>query len=435
MKTITNLLIALFLAGNINAQNLLDIYKNGPVKLIPDTEFGKTNNWDKVFKTYNDTMYEKHVGERKSLIILDDGSFIVNNYYRNFFTKFSPDGKFVKEFSVVNSKGETMETPDIYGVLNKKILYTGLTNMGKMTCFDLEGNYLKTLKLDYMTRQIIPLPNKKLAVVGWVIWSDKFRDFVSIVDYETNKEEIIWDHFTKRTKDDFEDQMFVYTYKFKKGGMISQTTMPHTGHLGLRPAPMISFLKDKLLIAIPPKGEILEYKLDGSFITKKKVNWEPVVITPAEQIEIQKKAIENYRNQVKSMENQTDKYVKLNEYWEVHKIEYLEANKTMIKEMEEDLTKISEQIPLPYFSTVIKDSDGNLLFFEYPEKEEANKFNVFTYNAEGEFVCQSSFVCDDYNLVINPKKLVFHNGYLYGLQVLKNAEGVPMRLVRFKLEN
>jgi hypothetical protein len=427
MKTITSLLIALFLVSNINAQKLLDIYKNGPVKLIPDTEFGKTNNWDKVFKTYNDTMYKKHVGKRKSLIILHDGSFIVNHYYRNFFTKFSPDGKFEKEFSVVNSKGEKMKTPDISGVLNNEIFYTGLTNMGKMTCFDMEGNFLKTLTLDYMTRQIIPLPNKKLAVVGWVAWSDRFRDFISIVDYETNEENIIWDHFTKRAKDDFKDQMFVYKYKFKKRGIITIKTMPYTGHLGLRPAPIISLLKDKLLIAIPPNGEIFEYKLDGSFITKKKVNWEPGSITPAEQIEIQEKAIENYRKKVKSMESQTDKSEKI--------IEFLEAYKIIIKKMEEDLTKISEQIPVPYFSTVIKDSDGNLLFFEYPKEEGANKFNVFTYNAEGKFVCQSSFICDDYNLVINPNKLVFFNGYLYGLQELKDAEGVPMRLVRFKLEN
>ena len=269
MKTITSLLIALFLAGNINAQKLLDIYKNGPVKLIPDSEFGKANNWDKVFKTYNDTMYKKHVGKRKSLIILDDGSFIVNNYYRNFFTKFNPDGKFEKEFSVVNSKGETMKTPDIYGILNKNIFYTGLTNMGKMTCFDLEGNYLKTITLDYMSRQIIPLPNKKQAVVGWVIWSDRFRDFVSIVDYETNEEKIIWDHFTK---DDFKDQMFVYRYKFKNGGAISCRTMPHTKNLSISRALMVSFLKGKLLITIPSKGEILEYKLNGSFISKKKVN-------------------------------------------------------------------------------------------------------------------------------------------------------------------
>lgn len=427
MKTIISLLITLFLVSNINAQKLLDIYKNGPVKLIPDIEFGKTNNWNKVFKTYNDTIYKKHVGKRKSLIILDDGSFIVNHYYRNFFPKFSPDGQFEKEFSVVNSKGETMKTPDIFGVLNKNILYTGLTNMGEMTCFDLEGNYLKTLTLDYMTRQIIPLPNKKLAVVGWVIWSDRFRDFVSIVDYETNEEKIIWDHFTKRTKDIFKDRMFIYTYKFKKGGITSLSTMPHTGNLGLRPAPKISLLKDKLLIAIPPNGEILEYKLNGSFISKKKVNWEHGSITPAEQIEIQEKAIENYRKRAKSMESQTDKTERM--------IEYLEYYKVIIKKMEEDLTKISEQIPLPYFSTVIKDSDGNLLFFEYPEKEGANKFNVFTYNTEGKFVCQSSFICDDYNLVINPNKLVFHNGYLYGLQELKDAEGVPMRLVRFKLEN
>ncbi len=427
MKTITNLLIAFLLIGNINAQKLLDIYKNGPVKLIPDTEFGKTNDWNNVFKTYNDTMHKKHVGKRKSLIILDDGSFIVNHYYRNFFTKFNPDGKFEKEFSIVNSKGEKMKTPDISGILNNEIFYTGLTNMGKMTCFDLEGNYLKTLTLNYMAKQIIPLPNKKLAVVGWVIWSDRFRDFVSILDYETNEENIIWDHFTKRPKNDSKDQMFVYSYNLKNGGLIRFRTMPHTGYLGFRPAPIISLLKDKLLIAIPPNGEILEYKLDGSYITKKKVNWEPGSITPAEQIEIQEKTIKKYKKQVKSMESQTDKTERI--------IEYLEYYKVIIKKMEEDLTKISEQIPIPYFSTVIKDSDGNLIFFEYPKEEGANKFNVFTYNAEGKFVCQSSFICDDYNLVINPDKLVFFNGYLYGLQELKEAEGVPMRLVRFKLEN
>ena len=84
MKTITSLLIALFLAGNIHAQKLLDIYKNGPVKLIPDTEFGKTNDWDKIFETYNDTMYDRHIGKRKSLTISPDGSFIVNHAYRHF---------------------------------------------------------------------------------------------------------------------------------------------------------------------------------------------------------------------------------------------------------------------------------------------------------------------------------------------------------------
>jgi hypothetical protein len=73
------------------------------------------------------------------------------------------------------------------------------------------------------------------------------------------------------------------------------------------------------------------------------------------------------------------------------------------------------------------------LFFDFPEENDANKFNVWVYENGGSFVCQSSFVCDDYELQINPNKLVFHSGYLYGLQHKKNVEGVPLRLVRFKL--
>lgn len=421
MKTITSLLIALFLVSNINAQKLLDIYKNGPVKLIPDTEFGKTNNWDEVFKTYNDTMYNKHVGKRKSLIILDDGSFIVNHYYRNFFTKFSPDGEFEKEFSVINSKGETMETPDIYGVLNKKIFYTGLTNMGKMFCFDLEGNYLKTLKLDYMTKQIIPLPNKKLAVVGWVIWSDRFRDFVSIVDYETNEEKIIWDHFVER--DDSKSIKVKVPMKNGKEGILGYALM---GSTGLRPRPIITITKNnEILLCIPPTGEYTFFDLNGRKLRSLKVTW----VNSKRSVEEQKKLYESRLEYFKNFEKDSG-YIK-----RIGKEGAEKISKSLIEQLKKQKDLFSIPKDLPYFSTIIQDSDNNILFFEYPEKEGANKFNVFTYNADGEFVCQSSFICDDYNLVINPGKLVFHNGYLYGLQELKDAEGVPMRLVRFKLEN
>ena len=109
------------------------------------------------------------------------------------------------------------------------------------------------------------------------------------------------------------------------------------------------------------------------------------------------------------------------------------AVESIVKEMESDLGKIKDPIPIPVFSTIIKDSDGNLLFFEYPKKEDANKFNVWIYQNKGRFICQSRFVCDDYNLNINPSKMVFYKGYIYGLQLLKKADGNPLRLVRFKL--
>jgi len=427
------LLFTLFLAIitlTVSAQKLIDIYKKGTVKLVPDSEYGQGNNWDNVFKTYYDTIYSTPMGNRKSLKIMPDGSVIVNNTYRNFYTKFSPTGKFEKEFGIINTKGEQYKKINaIEGIINNNTFFTGLDNMGNMICFDFNGNYKKTLKLNYMTRQMIPLPNNKIAVVGWVIWSDRFRDFVSIVDYDTNIEKIIWEHFTERPAEIGHSKIFNYGYKYKAGGAFSITTMPFSKNLGMSSPPNIACVGNKLIIAVPTTAELLVYDIEGKAISKDKIEWAKNYISVAEQKEIQQKAIDKYKKTDTFNFSRWITPEKNTVTPEENKI----AHDEILKQMEDDLGKISEPIPMPVFSTVLKDSDGNLLFFEYPKEEKANKFNIWVYENGGKFVCQSSFVCDDYNLEINPSKMVFHNGYIYGLQLLKNTNGVPLRLVRFKL--
>jgi hypothetical protein len=111
------------------------------------------------------------------------------------------------------------------------------------------------------------------------------------------------------------------------------------------------------------------------------------------------------------------------------------ATEQIVREMEADLAKISKPIPIPTFSTVIRDSDDNLLFFEFPKEENTNQFNVWVYKEGGSFECKSSFVNNEYDLNINSSKMVFHDGYIYALQHRKNITGVPLRLVRFSLKN
>lgn len=409
------------IALTASSQKLIDVYKKGTVKLVPDTEYSMGNNWDNVFKTYYDTIYNTPMGYRKSLKIMPDGSVIVNNTYRNFYTKFSPDGKFEKEFGITNSNGDQFKKINaIEGIINSNTFFTGLDNMGNMICFDFNGKYKKTLKLNYMTRQMIPLPNNKIAVVGWVLWTNKIREFVSIVDFETNEEKVIWEFFTGTSELPKDRNLFNYTYKFKKGGMIGCTTMPFSKSTGMSLPPNVECTANKLIVAIPTTGEILVYDLEGKLISKDKIGWAKNNISVDEQKEIQQKAIEKYKNSIsENLWGPSD--------------EMKEARESMIKEMEIDLTKISEPIPMPAFSTLIKDSDGNLLFFEYPKEENANKFNLWVYENGGKFVCQSSFVCDEYKLAINPSKMVFSNGYIYGLQLIKKTTGVPLRLVRFKV--
>lgn len=407
-----------------SAQNLLNLYKSGTVELIPDTEYAQNNDWDKVFKTYYDTIYNKPMG--KSLVIMPNGSVIVNHAYRNYYSKFSPNGSFQKEFGITNSKGSRFKkTKHIVGIVNNNTFYSGLDNMGNMVCFDFAGNYKKTLKLNYMTFQMMPLPNGKIAVVGWVIWKTKFRDFVAIIDYETNEEKVIWEHFTNRGEPGNHEKLFNYSYKFEEQGAIGCTTMPFSKSTGMRARPRLACINNQLIIANPTSGEIQIFDLNGKLISKKQMNLKNSQISVEEQKEIQRKAIEKFKRMNPLRYKGFVGKVSAEESQKVHNY--------LINAMEADLNKITDPISKPYFSTLIQDSDDNLLFFDFAEEQNANKFHVWVYKNGGEFICQSSFVCNDYDLQINPGKMVFHNGYIYGLQIQKESPGVPLRLTRFKL--
>jgi hypothetical protein len=198
--------------------------------------------------------------------------------------------------------------------------------------------------------------------------------------------------------------------------------MPFSKDIGLSSPPVLSGLGNNVIISLPGTGEILVYDLDGNLKSKDKIGWASNYLSIQEQLEIQQRAIDRLK---KKIGFNFAKWVSPEE----NKL----AVESIVKEMESDLGKIKNPIPIPVFSTIIKDSDGNLLFFEFPKKENANKFNVWIYQNKGKFICQSQFVCDEYNLNINPSKMVFYKGYIYGLQLLKKADGVPLRLVRFKL--
>ncbi len=417
-KYVIILALALFQFSS-SAQDLISKYKTGTVKLVPDTEFAQGNDWNTVFRSYYDTLYNRPMGMRKSLVVLPDGSVIVNHAYRNYRTKFSPSGAYKKEFELEKAGHKA-----VMGVINGNTLFTGLNNMGKMTCTDFDGKYKKTLTLDYMTKDIIALNNGSFAVVGWVLWAEKIRSFVAIVDYETNEEKVIWEDFIDRNisssgKHLNNRQPFNYQATLKGGGMVSYTTMPYSKSTGKGLPPQIATVNNELLVAIPNTGELFVYDLNGNLKSKTKVNWGNNTISIEEQKAIQQKAIQRYQTYLESGEEMVQKN--------------RDAFKQIIVEMQNDLQKINTPLEKPSFSNIIKDSDGNILFFEIPAEKDANVFHVWVYNQGGKFVAKCQFVCDEYELNISASKMVFHNGYIYSLQRLKEAKGNPLRLVRFKV--
>jgi hypothetical protein len=421
------LCLALTAALPASAQKLVELYKKGTIRLVADKSFAQGNDWNFVFRAYTDSMGSRNVGARKSLVLLPDGSVIVNNTYRNLYTTFNPQGKFSGEFNLKTSSGKVFKkTEPALGVLYGT-LYYGIDNPGNMYLTDFNGKWLKTLKLNFISGQIIALPNNKLAMTGSSYNNNSVRDFVEIVNPATNEETIIWENKRQGASAMFESSntserpMFNYGYLFKTGGGIG-FTVDFDGISNRYSSPVIACSGNKILLAFPDNGELWEYDLTGKLLAKKRLGWTRESVS----VEEQKKTLQNEINKLKTMKLGKARNTNTEE-------ELAEAKAKFLKEMEEDLGRISTTLPKPCLSTVIKDSEGNLLYFEYPKEKDANLFHVWVYSNGGGFVCESKFVCEDYDLIINPSRMVFRNGYLYSLQNAKGAKGVPMRLVRFKL--
>jgi len=422
------LCLAITAALPASAQKLVELYKKGTIRLVADKTFAQGNDWNIAFRAYNDSMRGSNVGARKSLVLLPDGSVIVNNTYRNLYTRFNPQGKFLGEFKLKSTSGKVFKNSEpALGVLNGNTLYYGIDNPGNMYLTDFNGKWQKTLKLNFRAGQIIGLPNNRLVMTGTSYNEGARQYFVEIVNPATNEEKIIWENKGTGSKAIFESSntserpIFQYGYTFKTGGGISymvyfgETT---NGDM----SPVIASSGGKILLAFPDNGELWEYDLSGKLLSKKRLGWtkEPV------SIEEQKKELLEAIEDTKKMKVDKTRNTNTEE-------ELAEAKAKFLKEMEEDLGRITKTLPRAFLSTVIKDSDGNLLYFEFPEEKNANLFHVWVYENGGGFVCKSTFVCEDYDLIINPSRMVFRNGYLYSLQNIKGAKGIPMRLVRFKL--
>lgn len=416
------------------SQNLVETYKNGAVKLVPESNYAQDNDWNQVFRSYYDKMYDTYVGKRKYVTVLSDGSVVVSHSYTDYYTLFDKDGNFVREFSINTGKNKKLMKP-IAGALNDKILYTKADNLGKIHFVDLQGNIKKIVNIKYSVYDILPLPGDRLLVTGFVV-GKKCRDIVSIVDYNTGDQKVIYSYWwvdgRYTASSTGEDVPFFYRKKLENGSefMIGYHPADAVMPVGLRQSTIrvrIAIVKQKIVVAAPSVNQIITYDLNGAELSRMSIPFGKKEVSVEEQKEI-------LRKQIESTKNNTEPSIVPNVSMNVESEKYNKVIKPeLVKKMEKDMALITEPVTLPVFTTVIKDSEDNLLFFEIPETKGGNKFNVWVYQDGGNFVCQSSFVCDDYDLVINAERMAFHNRFLYSVQEKKGAKGIPMRLVKFRL--
>jgi len=425
-----NLFIALlFVSATLWSQQLSTIYKSGEIKLVPDASYAKNVNWDKQFSDFDQTAWGKIVGLYKQIVVAPDGSVFMSHHTRHSISKFDKNGNFVKEFGKKGGKSpaDFIYMPSVQGILDGKYLYTTAVD-GRMHFFDLNGNWVKTIRLKYMPLGSMPMKGGKIAILGHVPSGNGAKHIISLLNYSDGKEKIISSTFEPYTSSDKNSiKITPYFYKDKNGkeqhiGQWFSCSLPfsHSSYYRVRFATNSA---GNLVAAYPSIGEIAVFDNTGKKLRQFKADQKPEVITREDREDY----YQNAAKDMKRLEENVAKMTKDKEYWDSYVAQYKQ-------QLEKFRDPANYPANLPYFSEMMVDSENNILLFRFTREEGSNKFDVYTYNSTGSKIATTSFITDKYDLKINPAVFRFHNGSIYSILKVKNAVGNPLRLVKFDLK-
>lgn len=371
------------------------------IQLVPDETYGQGNNWDKIFDTYYDTLDGRPYGLRKQLVVFDDGKAMVSHATRNRYSLFDANGKFLKDITLYFAdKGKKPRNlQPVEGKLGN-LYFTRANNTGDIYLFDDKGLITKELKIKYQALDMLALDDQHIAIIGGTSWTKKWRNLVSILDTNTGKEKILCDVFEDMNTDLKDKGYFIYT-ESKRNDMKGRW--------------QIAKGNGKLIVSNPIDGLVRTYDFSGNKISEKLLDWEPQTLSVKEQIALQSARIKDLKDE---LPGETDERV-------------LRYYNNLISYCENGIQHIKEPINMGWFTMAIKGNDDNILFFGDAEVAGQNTFHVYSVS-KGQSISTGSFQCEDYDLAITKKRFVCHGGYYYGVQVLKNCESMPLRLVRFR---
>ncbi len=371
------------------------------IQLVPDETYGQGNNWDKIFDTYYDTLDGRPYGLRKQLVVFDDGKAMVSHATRNRYSLFDANGKFLKDITLYfTDKGKKPRNlQPVEGKLGN-LYFTRANNTGDIYLFNDKGLITKDLKIKYQALEMLPLDDHHIAIIGGTSWTKKWRNLVSILDTNTGKDKILCDVFEDMNTDLKDKGYFIYT-ESKRNDMKGRW--------------QIAKVNNKLIVTNPIDGLVRTYDFNGNKISEKLLDWEPQTLSVKEQIALQNARIKDLKGE---LPGETDERV-------------LRYYNDLITFYENGIQHIKEPINMGWFTMAIKGNEENILFFDDAEEAGKNTFHVYSVS-KGQSISTGSFQCDDYDLALTKKRFVCHGGYYYGVQVQKNCEGVPLRLVRFK---
>lgn len=373
------------------------------ITLVPDETYGKGNDWDKIFDTYYDTLNGRPNGLRKKLVVFDDGKAMVSHANKNRYSLFDANGKFLKDITLYFSE-KSKKPRNLQPVEGKlgDLYFTRANNTGDVYLFNDKGLIVKELKIKYQALEMLALDDHHIAIIGGASWGKKWRSLVSILDTKTGKEKTLCDAFEDMSADLKSKNYFIYTESRREDMKVDW---------------QIAKVGDKLIVSNPIDGLVRTYDFNGNKISEKPLDWKPQILSVEEQIALQNARIKDLKDELPRVtdERMLPKYNELISFYE------------------NGIQHIKEPVNMGWFTMAIKGNDGQILFFGDAEAAGENTFHAYSVG-KGQNVSTGSFQCEDYDLALTKKRFVCHGGYYYGVQVLKDCEGMPLRLVRFRAE-
>lgn len=414
MKKCSFFILLMMFSTILLSADLIDVYKKGPIKLVPDPEFGKNTDWEKLFFDYNKvTSMGKPIGTFKDMAIASDGSIYISNYSQYNVYKFDKNGNFIKKFGQKGKKpGEFFRRPGSLSILDNKYLMVPIYH-GRIHLFDLDGNFIKRIQMDYPIPGCVALKNNKIAVAGFVPYKGKkSKNLIAIKDIDTEKENILTYYFKPYFKDAEISEIKVgdESYKFYLAPAFSRESV------FIRRS-----LDGNLIVGYSNKKYINVYSPEGENLNDFTLNIEPLKIT-------EKIKEEYYESSKKNWQRVKENIQKI-----IEKKQKGDMPEVDLKEIIEKPIDFPKHMPYYYYLTV--DSDGNILVFLYTEENEKHRFQV--YSPEGTFICESVIDPGEYKIKLNSKinSLLFSEGDLFALVALKDNTSIPLRLIKVNLSD
>jgi hypothetical protein len=393
MKTkTTSILISLILLVSLGMAQQIN-YNKGPVKLIPEPTFLPNADWEALFYDGSQSSTTSKLGLDKQVFVGPGEKVYISDRYNFTISILDNTGRLVKTFGKKGyNDGEFAGNQDFDGILKSKLLVVS-DCQGRINFFDLNGNFVKLITLDFMPLNIFPLKSGNLIVWGHVpVSGNRSKDVLAEIDYESGKYKV----FYEKTESNVQPDRIVIPIE----NYLTIVGAPHSGD-----RTMVRVTDDDRIIVGQNNTDVVKVysKVNGKY-------QESSFQIKATRIKITEQEKEEY------YQNFKEKLAKKG-------IDTSYAEKAKAKDFYPDY--------LPNYYNMIVDNENNSLFFIYTNNiDEDYAFRAYSLN--GDFLGQSEFKIEGYDLLSKLSSFTFKDGYIY-TKALKQNEEFPLRIIKCKV--